>query len=134
MPPTITALYAGLLAIFIVALAARVAKRRSALKIGIGEGDDKLLRRMVRVHGNAVENAPLGLLLLLLCELVGVAPSVLHVGGIMLVAGRIAHAIGLSRSGGASAGRIVGMALSWSAMVGMAVLLLAAYFGVRISL
>ena len=59
MPPTITALYAGLLAVFIVLLAARVAKFRHANKIGIGEGDNRTLARMIRVHGNAIENAPL---------------------------------------------------------------------------
>ena len=131
MPPTITALYAGLLALFIVVLAARVAKRWHSLKIGMGEGGDKLLSRMIRVHGNAIENVPLGLLLLLLCELVGAAPTYLHAFGMALVAGRVAHAIGLSRTGGASIGRVAGMALSWSAMVLMAGVLVGAFYGVR---
>lgn len=131
MPPTITALYAALLAGFIVLLAARVAKFRHANKIGIGEGDNRVLARMVRVHGNAVENAPIGLLLLLLCELVGTTPTLLHLFGAALVVGRIAHALGLSRTAGASLGRITGMALSWTAMVLMAGILVGAFFGVR---
>ena len=132
MPPTITALYAGILAVFIVLLAARVAARRHSLRIGMGEGGDKLLSRMIRVHGNAIENVPLGLLLLLLCELVGAAPTYLHAFGMALVAGRVAHAIGLSRTGGASVGRVAGMALSWTSMGAMAALLVAAFFGVRL--
>lgn len=131
MPPTITALYAGLLAVFIVLLAARVAKFRHANKIGIGEGDNRTLARMIRVHGNAIENVPLGLLLLLLCELVGTTPNVLHLCGVALVLGRVAHAVGLSRTAGASAGRVAGMALSWTAMVLMAGVLVGAFFGVR---
>ena len=131
MPPTITALYAGILAVFIVLLAARVAARRHSLRIGMGEGGDKLLSRMIRVHGNAIENAPLGLLLLLVCELVGTTPNVLHLCGIVLVLGRLAHAVGLSRTAGASIGRVAGMALSWTAMVLMAGILVGAFFGVR---
>lgn len=131
MPPTITALYAGLLAAFIVLLAARVAKFRHANRIGIGEGDNRTLARMIRVHGNAIENAPLGLLLLLLCELVGTTPTLLHLFGAALLVGRVAHAIGLSRTGGASVGRIVGMALSWAAMVLMAGVLVGAFFGLH---
>jgi uncharacterized protein len=131
MPPTITALYAGLLAVFIVLLAARVAKFRHANRIGIGEGDNRALARMIRVHGNAVENAPLGLLLLLLCELVGTTPTLLHLAGAALVVGRIAHAFGLSRTSGASVGRVAGMALSWAAMVLMAGVLVGAFFGLH---
>ena len=67
---------------------------------------------------------PLALLLLLCLELNQTQSLWLHVFGIVLIVGRIFHAIGLWRSAGASFGRMVGTALTWGVMQVMAVLLL----------
>ena len=96
----ITGLYAALCAILVVGLALRVVMHRFRHRIGIGDGGDKSLVQLIRVHGNAIENVPLALLLLLLLELNQTAPLWLHVFGIVLVLGRIVHAFGLSRSTG----------------------------------
>jgi uncharacterized membrane protein YecN with MAPEG domain len=78
----------------------------------------------MRVHGNAVENVLIGLLLLLVLELLAIAPLWLHVLGASLVLGRLLHAWGVSRSAGKSFGRLWGMVLTWLAIIVMAVIAL----------
>lgn len=120
----ITGLYAALCAILVVVLALRVVLHRGRHRIGIGDGGDKALVKLIRVHGNAIENVPLALLLLLLLELNQTAPAWLHGFGIAIVLGRVLHAFGLSRSAGASAPRFAGTLVSWLAVLAMAALLL----------
>ncbi|HEY0181014.1 MAG TPA: MAPEG family protein [Dokdonella sp.] len=120
----ITGLYAALAALLVLVLAARVTLARRRYRIGIGTGGNELLARRVRAHANALENLPLGLLLLLVLELDQTQPLWLHAFGIALIAGRVAHAIGLSRSAGASAGRALGVVLTWGVIAVMALLLL----------
>ena len=48
----------------------------------------------------------------------------MHSGGLVLFAGRVAHAIGLSRSGEASPLRAAGVAATWAAYIFLAVALL----------
>src|SRR5215475_6311742 len=105
----ITGLYAAIAALIVVILGIRVTLRRRALKVGIGNGGDAVLAQRIRVHANAIEYLPLALLLLLILELNHTQPLVLHIFGIALILGRIAHAIGLSSSPGITPGRGVGM-------------------------
>jgi uncharacterized membrane protein YecN with MAPEG domain len=120
----ITGLYAALCAILVVVLALRVVFHRFRHRIGIGDGGDKALITLIRVHGNAIENVPLALLLLLLLELNQTAPPWLHAFGIAIVLARVIHAFGLSRSSGASAPRFLGTFITWTTVLVMAVLLL----------
>ena len=108
----VTALYAALLALLLVYLSARVIGRRRALRIGMGEGDDPLLARWIRAQANLAEYAPLGLLLLLILELGGWTPWVLHLLGLLLVAGRCAHAFAFTFVEPRPRARILGMALT----------------------
>jgi uncharacterized protein len=122
----VTGLYAALTALLVVALAARVARLRMRLRVGIGDGGHPELGRAIRAHGNLIENAPLLLLLLLIAELSHALPTgALHAAGTMIVAGRALHAAGLSRSGGTSPGRFAGMLLTWLAFLGLALALVA---------
>lgn len=122
--PRITAFYAALAVLLLLVLAARVMWRRRQARIGLGSGGDAELARRVRAHANAVENLLPGLLLLLLLELFALPPLWLHLAGATLLLGRLLHAMGLSRSGGVSAGRAVGMVLTWAALLVMALLAL----------
>lgn len=111
---SITLLYAGLSAVILLALSFQVVGLRRKHQIGLGTGDSPALERAVRVHANFCEYAPIALLLLLVLELSGSLPSwLLHGLGLMLVIGRILHALGLSRSAGTSKGRFVGTLLTW---------------------
>jgi uncharacterized membrane protein YecN with MAPEG domain len=116
----ITLLYAGLCALLVLVLAIRVAHWRFSHKIGLGDGGDRELLKRVRMHGNAVEYLPLCLILLGGMELNGYPAPLIHGFGIALVVSRLAHAWGLNRSSGTSAGRLFGMAVTWTLMLAMA--------------
>jgi uncharacterized protein len=113
MHAPITALYAGLLGLLMLVLALRVVAVRRATSIGLGDGGNALLFSRIRIHGNAAEYVPLALVLMLILELNGASAWWLHVLGIALVVGRIAHAQGLTLSSGVSPGRFVGNVLTW---------------------
>ena len=116
----ITMLYAGLCVLLVVFLGARVAAWRFRHKIGLGDGGDKVLTRMIRTHGNFIEHAPFALLVLALLELCGLAPAWVWGFGSALLLGRVLHAFGLSRSGGYSFGRFTGTVLTWLVFLAMA--------------
>lgn len=120
----ITAIYASLLALLVLVLTARVAARRRATRIGIGDGGDHELLKRIRVHANALEYVPLALILLLLAELGQTRAVFLHAFGASLVVGRILHALGLSKTSGVSFGRMAGTALTLLVIFGLAILLL----------
>ena len=120
----ITSLYAALATLLLVGLAGRVPGLRRHYRVGIGDGGQATLSRAMRVHGNAVENIPVALVLLALLEIQGGHPAGLHGAGSSLLLGRLLHAWGLSRSEGETRARVCGMALTWLALLGMAVWLL----------
>lgn len=110
MPVPVTALYAGLLALFLVILVFPVIKLRRGLRVGLGDGGHRALQQATRAHGNAAENIPMFILLLAVYELNHAAPLALHAfGGSFLIA-RLLHAGGLYASGGTSLGRTAGTA------------------------
>ncbi len=117
MHAPITALYAGLLGVLMLILAFRVVAVRRTTSIGLGDGGDALLLSRIRIHGNAAEYVPLALILMLILELNGGSARWLHVLGIALLVGRVAHVQGLSQSTGTSAGRFVGNILTWSVIM-----------------
>lgn len=120
----VTSLYAGLATLLIIGLAARIPPMRQRFRVGIHSGQNETLARAIRVHGNAVENLPLGLLLLALLELQDVSASLLYVIGGVLMAGRLIHAWGLGRSAAYSLGRFWGTVLTWLSLLTMAGMLL----------
>lgn len=124
MTPRITAFYAALSAILVIALAASVIARRYAVRVGLGDNGDRVLARRIRAHANAVEYLPLALILLLVLELLAIAPPWLHAFGIALLLGRLLHALGLSRSSGPGVLRFSGMVLTLLAMLAMSAVLL----------
>jgi uncharacterized membrane protein YecN with MAPEG domain len=121
MIPQVTALYAAPLALLTIGLALAIVRQRRRLRIGIGDGGDPEFARLIRVHGNLTEVAPLGILMLLLAELGGASGVLLHACGGALLVGRLLHAWGLSQRSGRSTGRFLGSLLSWGALVVLAV-------------
>ena len=118
--PRITLLFASLNLLLMLVLLARISRHRHGHHIGLGDGGDAVLSRKIRVHGNFIENAPITLLMLALLESCGLsAPWLWGYGGALLL-GRVMHAVGLSRSGGRSPGRLWGTALTWLVMLAMA--------------
>jgi uncharacterized membrane protein YecN with MAPEG domain len=115
----VTSIYAALLAALFILLSARVIGFRMARRLDLGDAGDRQLLKRIRAQGNCAEYAPLGLLLLLLCELAGAPGVALHGLGGALLAGRIAHALGLSLSPQRLILRQIGMVLTF-AMLGLA--------------
>jgi len=124
MPAPITAIYAALAGLMLLALAALVVKARWRYKTGLGTGSEPGMERAVRVHANFVEYVPLALLLLLLAELNGLAAWALHAAGTVLLVSRLLHAWGLSQTSGRSFGRFYGTLGTWLTLLGLAVALL----------
>lgn len=118
------ALYTGLLILLGLALQIRVIRLRRALLVGIGDGKDKSLALAIRVHGNFVENAAFGIGGLIMMALIGAPAAAVHGAGMLLLAGRIAHALGLGKTAGSSPGRIAGMLLTMAALVLAAITLI----------
>lgn len=118
--PKITLLFASLNVLLMLVLLVRISRHRHDHKIGLGDGGDLVLARKVRVHGNFIEHAPFALLMLGLLELCGLPALWLWVLGSVLLIGRILHAAGLSRTAGYSVGRFTGTAITWLALLLMA--------------
>ena len=109
---TATPLYAGLLVALYLFLTFRIILYRRRELVDMGDGGKMLLRRYVRAHANFAEYAPLGLLLLALLEL-GVWPFwLVHLLGLLLLAGRLAHAWAFSVEALRGPPRAVGMVLT----------------------
>lgn len=97
----VTGLCAGILGIVFLVVTMMVGMQRRNAKVSVGDGGDEQLLRAMRRQANFVETAPLGLLLMFLCELnvsdiFGAAPNYIYGIGGALVVGRICHAIGMT--------------------------------------
>ncbi len=124
-----SALYIAVLILMAVILSANVAFRRGPLKIGIGDGENSQMARLIRVHANFLENAPLAIGALIMLAVIGATAWSVHIIGISMVIGRILHAYGLSKTSGASFGRVSGMILTYSSLLFSVVFLV--WFGFR---
>jgi uncharacterized protein len=129
--PKITLLFVSLHILLMLVLAVRVVGHRRTLKIGIGDGGDKLLARKVRVHANFIEYVPVALLMLALLELAGLAAIWLWVLGGTLLLARVLHAAGFSRHSGYSFGRFWGTLLTWLTLLAMSGMGVGIFFGAR---
>lgn len=128
MPLRVSLLYAGILALFFIALSVRTLRLRKRLRIAIGDGGNESMLRAIRVHSNFAEYVPLTLLLICLVEITGASALFVHAMGISLVAGRVSHAIGVSQLRETYVFRVIGMVLTILTLATVAVALLIAYF------
>lgn len=108
----ITPLYAGLLALWFVALSVRVVQRRGH-GVSLGDGGDTLLLRRIRGHANFAEYVPLILLMMGFLEFSHYSGWLLHAFGIVLVVARLLHGYALSFSEQFKFGRFWGTLLTF---------------------
>lgn len=111
------ALWVGLHVILLLVLSLLVVRLRQKHKVAMGDEGIPELARAIRAFGNASEYVPVGLAAVIVLALVGAPPLAVHVVGLILFAGRLIHAIGLSNSGGVSIARSIGMICTWVAYV-----------------
>lgn len=116
----ITSIYASLAVLLIVRLSIAVIKLRRKYRISLGDGGNEELQVAIRAHANALEYIPITLLLLLMLELNGAPKILIHLLGLVLITGRIIHAIGLS--GGDLQKRVLGMQITVFLLIGLAIL------------
>lgn len=109
MAVPIAGFYAGLLGLLLLVAAVRIIVLRWRFRVGTGDGGERLLHKAIRAHGNAAEWIPIALILLVVVELAGASPRLLHGCGATLVAARVLHAVGLTRSTGPSWPRALGV-------------------------
>ncbi|MDV3502223.1 MAPEG family protein [Marinobacter sp. M-5] len=122
----VTAVFAAVIGILLLVLSFQVVRFRLKYGKGMGVTDDRDFEAAVRAHGNLVEYAPLGLIMLALAELNGVAGGLVYWTGMALVVGRILHAWGMINGrGGPHKARMAGIVLTWLAILVAAILLLA---------
>ncbi len=106
----ITAVYAGILAIFALFLSFRAGAQRGKSGVSILYGDpiNWELAERVRAHQNFLEYVPILLILMGVSELNGASSTMLHAVGALLVIARVAHMIGLRHDNMAHIGRAIG--------------------------
>lgn len=121
---SVTPFYAAILALLFAVLSVRVIRLCRAAKAGLGDGGDRGLLRGLRVHGNFAEYVPLALLLMAFAEMRDAPAWTLHGLGVLLLAGRLAHALGVSREPELPGARVFGMALTFTVLIGGALTIL----------
>jgi uncharacterized membrane protein YecN with MAPEG domain len=117
-------LYAGLLGLLLIVLSTQVVLARRRFRVRLGTGTEEGMQQAVRVQANFVEYVPFAVLLLVLAELTGLPGPAVHGAGLLLVASRVLHAVGLARSPGVSFGRFYGTVGTWLTIVALSVWLL----------
>ena len=122
MSISLTACYGAILALIIVALGINVTVHRVKLKVPLGDGGNKEMLRMIRLHGNAVEYIPLAIVMMAVYEINGGSHLALHIIGVALIAGRLIQTAAMWSTEIAGPGRGTGQTLTWLSIAGLAVL------------
>lgn len=124
----ITSLYAALLTLLMLGLAASVIAKRAATGISILHGDNMDLALVSRRFGNFIEYVPMAILLMALMELQSASALWLNGAGSLLLVGRLLHAMGLDASNPKAPLRIVGGSLTLLSLAAATLWLLKARF------
>ncbi len=122
---TVLSIYAALFALFYVGLSVRIVGLRRHLKIGLGDAGNRRMLRAIRVHANFGEYVPFSLFLVYLVTAQGASALIIHGLCLTLALGRLSHAWGVSQEPESLKFRVLGMALTFTVLIGAAVTLLA---------
>ena len=120
----ITSVYTSLLALLFLYLSIGVIKLRRSKLIGLGDGEDRALRKAIRVHANFSEYIPISLILLFFLENSGLPNWYIHFSGGSLIISRLLHYRGITKSSGKSNNRVIGMSLIFLFMTSASIILL----------
>lgn len=111
------ALWSGLMVLLLVLLSVRVVLARRKHRVLLGDGGNSQVTLAGRVFGNATEYVAVGVGALALLAMLGMPVLAVHAVGGVLFAGRLVHAFGLNDRK-PTAARILGMALTYLALIG----------------
>ena len=121
-------IYAALFGLLFVFLSIRVIKQRVKNQVAIGDGQHPELMRTMRVHGNFAEYVPFALLIMFFLETQTNHSVFIHVLGLALLAGRLIHAYGVSKTDEELHFRKIGMILTFIVIISSSVRVLFSYF------
>lgn len=110
------ALWSGLLVLLMVILSIRVVMARRSNRILLGDGGNAQVALAGRVFGNASEYIPVGIAALVALTALGLPAYAIHAVGGTLFLGRLVHCVSLSDKK-PTAGRVLGMALTFLALL-----------------
>ena len=127
----IIGLYAGILGLLAAALTLNVILNRVRSGVESGDGGAPGLMRALRAHGNFVEQAPIGLILIASAEAAGARALVVHILGVALLVARFVSASALTRTIQQSPPRQFSGGLSILLLVAASIATLLATAGVR---
>jgi uncharacterized membrane protein YecN with MAPEG domain len=116
----ISAIYASLAALLIVWLSLNVIKVRRQKRVSVGDGDDLELITAMSAQSNALEYLPIALILLFSLEYNGAALIIIHIIGLVLMAGRVLHAHAILTNNLQT--RVLAMQITIWMIIGLAVL------------
>ena len=123
----VTPLYAALIGLVFTMLSVRTLRLRRRLGVAIGLGEEPILLKAVRAHGNFAEYVPIALLLMIFTELRTEGTILIHVLGSLLLVGRLTHAYGISQLKENYRFRVAGMAMTFTVIIACSLRLLATY-------
>jgi uncharacterized protein len=129
--PYVSAIFAGVFGLLAALLTANVIVHRVRTRVTAGDGGDAGLAQSIRAHGNFIEQAPLGAVVLSLAEVAGARSAVVIALGALLLASRLASAIALNGSLGLTTLRQIGGGTAVIGMAAVALALLLALAGIR---
>lgn len=114
----VSVIYMSICALLIVKLSWDVVILRRSKKVSLGDGGDKQLSKAIAAQENATEYIPTTLLLLAALEFNNAPIIIVHLLGIMFVAGRLMHASGVVNK---FQWRVRGMMITYLVMMGLVV-------------
>lgn len=91
----ITSIYAAILSFILIGLSINVIVARRRLGVGLSDAGSIEMRRPIRAQANFVEYSPMFLILLGCAEYNHLPWWILHVFGLVFIAGRLMHAYSL---------------------------------------
>ncbi|MCU5775904.1 MAPEG family protein [Erwiniaceae bacterium BAC15a-03b] len=94
----VSALYVVLGALFLIKFSVDVIRLRRSYRVAHGDGGFSELQIAMRIHGNAMENIPVALLLLVMMEMNGADIWMLHLSALFFFVGRAMHFWGMHHS------------------------------------
>ncbi len=117
MDLSITIVFVAILTLMQVPMGAVVGIRRAQTGTPFLHGDDEILLKRMRAHGNFTEHVPITLLAMAAAELSAAPAMLLWAGGGALLVGRIASFVGLTSGDGNGVWRGVGAGLTTLVML-----------------
>lgn len=115
----ITSLTALCAALLILVLTIKVVRLRRRDGVVLGDNDDRVLQKAIRGQANAVEQLPIALILMGLAEVQGGNPVLLTITAVVLLTGRVMHAVYFAIHGSHWRLRMYGMLLTFIAQIAL---------------